>query len=273
MIVRALVENISRSEALGCEHGLSLALTTRARTVLFDAGASGLFAQNAQKLGVDLRAVDLMVLSHGHYDHGGGIPAFLSLNKTAKLYVRQGAFDPRFAREPDGASRDIGLDPALADEPRVVLTPERHMIGEGMELFSGVEGSWPLPPGNAELFAMEDGRPVPDRFGHEQNLAVREDGMLALFCGCAHRGVLNILGRFKALYGRMPDHVIGGLHLYRTPLDAQGEGSLREIARRLLDTGARFHTCHCTGAAQYGVLKSVMGERIDYLETGKGLAL
>ena len=72
MIIKVLSENTAASDEFGCEHGLSLYVETGKHRLLFDTGASDLFAKNAARLGVELSAVDTAVLSHGHYDHGGG---------------------------------------------------------------------------------------------------------------------------------------------------------------------------------------------------------
>ena len=89
MKVAVLMENTAQE---GCglvpEHGLSLYIEYRGKRLLLDGGASGRFADNAQKLGVDLADVDLGVLSHGHYDHADGLRRFFQLNQRAKVYVR-----------------------------------------------------------------------------------------------------------------------------------------------------------------------------------------
>lgn len=113
MIIKVLSENTAATKEFGYEHGLSLYVETAKHSLLFDTGASGLFAENAARLGVDLSAVDVAVLSHGHYDHGGGLKTFLDKNKQAKVYVRKQAFEPHYADGPDGTKVDIGLDGAL----------------------------------------------------------------------------------------------------------------------------------------------------------------
>ena len=91
-----LMENTTGREDLTCEHGLSLYIEACGKKILFDAGQTGAFADNAQKLGVDLKSVDLAILSHGHYDHSGGLMRFLQINDTAKVYVHKDAFNPHF---------------------------------------------------------------------------------------------------------------------------------------------------------------------------------
>ena len=87
-----LVENTSLNEHYRCEHGLSLFIETAGQRILFDTGQSDLFAENAEKLGVDLSQVDFAVISHGHYDHGGGIQKFLDINHSAPVYIHEDAF-------------------------------------------------------------------------------------------------------------------------------------------------------------------------------------
>ncbi|NCA67648.1 MAG: MBL fold metallo-hydrolase, partial [Clostridia bacterium] len=79
MKITTLCENTSISPEFKCEHGLSFYVETKKHKLLFDTGESGIFAENAAKLGIDLSEVDIAVISHGHYDHGGGLPAFLGM--------------------------------------------------------------------------------------------------------------------------------------------------------------------------------------------------
>ena len=128
MRIVTLIENTGCREDLVQEHGLSLYIETGAVKILFDAGQSGAFADNAQKLGVDLSRVDFMVLSHGHYDHGGGIRRFLEINKTAPVYLSRDAFAPCH----NGSRSYIGLDGSLAENPRLVF------VDGDLELFPGI---------------------------------------------------------------------------------------------------------------------------------------
>ena len=102
MRFRFLMEN--KTDGPGCiaEHGLSIYIETQGRRILFDTGASGLFVQNAEKLGVDLGRVDDVVISHGHYDHTGGVPAFCDCNKTAPIYIHKNAFHETYGLEQNG---------------------------------------------------------------------------------------------------------------------------------------------------------------------------
>jgi len=272
--ILALIENTTKKKELLCEHGLSLYLETEKRKVIFDTGASPAFAKNAKALGVDLSAVDLAVLSHGHYDHGGGLATFLELNSRAKIYLDQKAFGEYYANAPDGTKRYIGLDPALAEEPRFVFLRKDTILEEGMELFSEVTGDLFCASGNAQLLAQKEGCFFCDPFEHEQNLAIMEKGKRILIAGCAHRGIANILTHYQRKYNSWPDHVVGGFHLSgRSAACCEPPEFVVSLGNWLLKTGAMFHTCHCTGLEAYRSLKEVMGEKIEYLSTGSEIII
>ena len=274
MIITALVENTTLREDLGTEHGLSLFIETEKHKLLFDTGASSLFAENAVKLGIDLSTVDLVILSHGHYDHGGGLPKFLSINHRASVYLHQQADGHFFSRGRDGTLRYIGLDRTLLAEPRLVFAEDREVINHELSLFAHVTGRSHVPSGNRHLLRQAGQDHIPDDFRHEQNLIIQEEGKEVLIAGCAHRGILNILDAFKQERGRMPDVVIGGFHLYHhSQKTSEDPRVIDEIARGLLESGAMFYTGHCTGEAAYHQMKKIMGDRIDYLSTGRQILL
>ncbi len=89
MLIKTLVENTSLSKDFGSEHGLSLYIETQNHKILFDVGASDLFLQNAKKLDVNIADVDFLAISHGHYDHGGGLKTFLEENTKAEVFLRK----------------------------------------------------------------------------------------------------------------------------------------------------------------------------------------
>jgi len=107
MKIITLIENHVNSPGLVAEHGLSLYIDTGNKKILFDTGQSGLFIQNAQKLGIDIREIDLLVISHGHYDHTGGLYQFLEVNKKATVYAKKEIFTPKYS----GKTRFIGTQP------------------------------------------------------------------------------------------------------------------------------------------------------------------
>ncbi len=274
MKITALAENTSCKEGIKAEHGLSLLIETQEKTILFDTGASDLFAQNAKMLAIDLAKVDFAVLSHGHYDHSGGMKTFLELNSKAPIYLRKSAFGPYYAEREGGKNEFIGVDQSLLTNNRVIITGKETPLGKGLSLFSNVKGDRFLPTGNKSLLKKTEGGYEKDDFSHEQNLVIEEDGVSLLVSGCSHRGIVNIVDHFHTLFGHYPTHVIGGFHLYnhRTGKPESTE-TLHQIADALLVSVATYYTCHCTGEENYRVLRTFMGDKVEYLSGGKTLDL
>ena len=257
-----LLENTSLRPELTAEHGLSLYVEACGKRILFDSGQSDAFARNAEVLGVDLSRVDFMVLSHGHYDHGGGISAFLAVNDHAPVYVHPRAFEPHY----NGTEKYIGLDPALRDSGRIRFVERRTELCPGVRLIPGTDVPQPFGANAYGLNVLEDGVFRPDGFGHEQYLELTENGQRILFSGCSHRGILNIVDFFR------PDVLIGGFHFKK--LDPVASAPvLEDAAVRLAAYPTRYFTCHCTGTAQYAFLKARMGDALGYLSTGSRLSL
>lgn len=256
MKITVLTENTSHL-GLPCEHGLSLYIEANGVKLLFDSGQSGLFAENAARLGVDLSAVEIAVLSHGHYDHGGGLMRFLQLNQKAKIYMSRHAFDPYYNGE-----RYIGLDASLRDSGRIVPTDGMTSLGSGLTLCDLNDIETEPAPGAAGLNRMENGVMIPDDFRHEQYLLIEESGKRVLFSACSHKGVLAIAERFR------PDVLIGGFHFMKLPLDEK----LLGYAERLNACDTEYYTCHCTGVEQYDFIKPHM-PRLHYISTGDMLTI
>ncbi len=255
--ITVLSENTSVC-GLPAEHGLSLFVEAAGRRFLFDTGASELFARNADALGIDLDAAEFAVLSHGHNDHGGGLRTFFGRNAHAPVYASRCAFEPHF----NAADRNIGLDPSLLDTGRFVFVDGELRISEGLTLFPCLGGTPAADFDPGGLKTLRGGRLIPEDFRHEQYLLAEENGRRVLFSGCSHRGVLNLMRRFR------PDVLIGGFHFFRLPLDE----ALAARAAALDAFPASYYTCHCTGEAQYAFLKERM-KNLGYLHTGDKIEL
>lgn len=267
MIVKTLAENTTISENYGSEHGLSLYIETKKHKLLFDMGKTDLFLQNAIKMNVELSEVDIAVISHGHYDHGGGLKWFLEKNSKAKIYVNKKAFEGHYSKRPNGIA-DIGLDASLQINNRINLVGDYLRIDDELELFSGVNGRELPSLSNKTLLMMKDGVLVEDAFEHEQNLIITEENKTLLVAGCAHNGIVNIMERFMKLKGATADTVIGGFHLFN-PSTNQTEARelIHAIGEKLEKSKTLYYTCHCTGLVAYKQLQEVLKEQIQYLAT------
>lgn len=252
------MENTCCCPGLVAEHGLSLLVETAGVRILFDVGATPAFAANAERMGVDLAAVDLAVLSHGHYDHGGGLARFLELNTRAVVRVSPYAFGGHY----NAAGRDIGIDAALEAHPRVLPTPgESFSPIPGVTLYAGrVVGDAAEDISGGMTMALGDTR-LPEDFRHEQYMLVEESGRRILFSGCSHRGVLRIVRHFR------PDIFVGGFHFMK--LDPQRDAdTLSAAAAELAAYPTMYWTGHCTGEGAFRLMQSRMGKRLRAFSTG-----
>ena len=161
MRIISLAENTSCRKDLGAEHGLSLYIETLNHKLLFDMGQTGLFAENARKLDVDLAAVNIAILSHGHYDHGGGLETFLKINRKAPVYLSRHAFEAHY----NGTEKYIGLDVKLQAHPRLIFTEDVTPICKGLTLYSCNEKNMTCPPvqKNGKTVGKNRDSPAPKR--------------------------------------------------------------------------------------------------------------
>ena len=258
MKIISLVENTSVNHDIEAEHGLSLYIESKNHKILFDMGQTDLFLKNAKRLGVDLSQVDIAILSHGHYDHGGGLEEFLKINKKAYVYVSQYAFDTYY----NGKKKYIGLDTSLKDNKRLIFTNGKVEVDEEITLYHCNDRVKRYDLGSFGLNVKKEENYFPDDFRHEQYLLIEEDGKQILFSGCSHKGILNIAEWFQ------PDVLIGGFHFSKLPLD----DTLKDYAQYLDGFKTEYYTCHCTGIEQFSFMKQFMS-RLSYLSAGQILQL
>jgi len=267
-----LVEN--EMGETGCEaaHGLSFYVETANHKMLFDTSPSEVVLRNAQKLGVDLTAVDTVILSHGHYDHSGGILSFVQFNPKAKIYMQHNAGGEYYAFDGEEKGfRYIGIDKKILSLPQVQLLKGDTKIDDELQLFTVDNRAFPLPLINKRLHELCNGQYIQDEFHHEQNLLLTADGKKILFCGCAHNGILNVMETLERKFGSdsLSDLVIGGFHLMkRTEFSEADSAEVTEIAKRLKSYKAHFATCHCTGLPVFNQMKEIMGDQLSYVRSG-----
>lgn len=259
MKVTVLMENTAVNSQFYAEHGLSLYLETEGHRILFDMGQTEAFADNAEKLGVDLQKVDFAVLSHGHYDHGGGLKRFLEINHTAPVYLSRFAFEPHFS----GREKNIGLDPALQENERLHEIGDTYTLAEGIKLYSCNGFARPFETNSYGLYTMRDGKLIEEDFRHEQYMVLHEEGRRIVISGCSHKGILNITEWLR------PDVLIGGFHFKKLDPARAGRQVLEDAARRLKEYSTTFYTGHCTGTEQLSFLKKRMGEQLHGFSAGQ----
>lgn len=258
--------------ALRHEHGLSFLIETGEARVLFDTGASGeVLLHNMEVLGIDPQRLSALALSHGHYDHTGGLPDLLPhLAPHLPLYANPDLFRERFSRRKSGlksVGMSIGREELAA---RLTL----HLSAEPTEIAPGTWTTGEItkrsePEGASKHhFVRGDGGFVRDSYRDDLSLVLEAGAGLVVVCGCCHAGLLNTLAHVQRKFGRGIVAVVGGAHLG----DVSGT-ELAHIAAVLRETynSPHLHLNHCTGDKAIEVLRRAFGERASPCPAGTTL--
>lgn len=264
MKILSLVENTTKCD-LEVKHGLSLYIETNTHKILFDVGPDETLFRNAKKRNINLADIDMVIISHGHHDHGGALKEFLNVNTKAKIYVQAKAFEPHYSMA-SGTKSSISLDASLMHHPQMVLLDGNYQIDENLFLFT-VKDTHRCHSIANDVLLNNQGK---DDFIHEQNLIIK-DKCNVLIMGCGHTGIVNILEEAKAYH---PKVCIGGFHLMipRTHQTIPCE-VLDEIATYLQGyPNMQFYTCHCTGEDAYAYLAKSL-PNLSYFACGDYLEI
>ena len=262
MKITTLMDNLVYDRHLYAEHGLSFYIEKNERRILFDTGQSGNFIYNASLLGIDLSKVDDVVISHGHYDHTGGLYDFSKINKTAKIHVKNGAFEKKYRRN----GRDyIGCpyDKELF-AGRLNIVEKTEHLGDEISIipFVNIVNKDDLHYDGMKV-SKEDGF-IDDEFEDEQFLVVVNDGRITVISGCSHNGITNIIETVKEVFDKPVETVIGGFHLVKN--DEKQTGAVVDYFKN--SDECTLGVSHCTGIEAYGRLVSALDNRVFYNHTG-----
>ena len=246
--VLSLVENTADKAGLLGEHGLAMWIEIGDRRVLFDTGQGLTLLHNARELGVRLQRADAIVLSHGHYDHTGGLATALDRAKGARVYAHPEAFRPRFARDPNGGARSVGI--READKDAAHNSPvEIAETTQPTEIVKGLFATGPVPrrADYEEIsgpFFLDNACRQPDPLTDDQALFFDTEKGIVVLLGCAHAGVINTLAHVQRLTnGRPVQAVIGGMHL-RNASQERIERTLSAMEQMNIHC---LRPAHCTG--------------------------
>lgn len=278
MEISILLENDvcqSCSTKLSSEHGLSMHIKSNNKNILFDTGQTDLFANNAKEMGIDISNVELLVLSHGHYDHGGGLKKFFDLNKKAKVYMHRKAIENYYSSS-KGEPRYIGFDKTVIDEnlDRIVFIENDTEISEGVTVLTKFPKTFPLPTGNSKLHKQENGKLVDDKFEHEILLLLSEGGKNIVFTACSHSGIVNMTNKAKEyLKGKEIRAVLGGFHLSSNGKNAESDEYIQNLTSEIKSFELPFYTGHCTGTENFMKMKKVLGENLKSMNVGEKILL
>lgn len=261
-----LVDNDAQ-EGLGCEWGFSALIETDGATILLDSGASGLFAQNAQALGIDLADVDYCVLSHAHFDHADGFGDFFAINDHAPLLIRSSCEETCWS-DAKGDMKYIGIQRGLLEQQALRIervdgtlqfAPGAWLLGhdaEGLEAIGERE----------HLYLKTDDGLVGDGFAHEQSLIIETPEGLVIFNSCSHGGIETIINEARAAFPGKPIRaLVGGLHLF-----LREDDEVRALAQTIRELGIdKIYTGHCTGEHALEILQEELPDIVEATYAGQ----
>ncbi|MDB9315273.1 MBL fold metallo-hydrolase [Spirulina sp. CS-785/01] len=212
--ITVLVENTAGGRGLLGEHGISFLIETDSHRVLFDTGQGFVLQHNAKQLGISLDHLDAVALSHGHYDHTGGLPDLLSHISCPALFVHPGALSPKYS--PRGEIGSPLQEEHLKQQVgRMVWTEKPTEVVPGVYLTGTIPRNHPLEDTGGK-FWLDRNHDTIDPILDDQALYVETPVGLVVVLGCAHAGVINTLDHIAQITGRQRFYaVIGGMHLLR----------------------------------------------------------
>lgn len=258
--ITTLIENMQDAEKkLAYEHGFSVFVEADGEKILFDTGQTGAFVKNAELLDVDLSGVDAVVLSHGHYDHTGGVPAVLEvLKKRTPFYIGKEFFLPKYKLLEDGSYKYNGnpFERELLEQKENLV--KLHFVEDGVTwltenivLLKGFDRVTEYEEINPKFFIKTEDSYVQDLFIDEIALGVLTEEGLVLIVGCSHVGIVNILEHVKRTLAVPVTAVLGGTHLVEAD-----EKRLVKTAEALKRHGVKtVAVSHCTGESGMELLK------------------
>lgn len=226
---------------LFAEHGFSVFIEKDDQSpILFDTGSSDVFMKNANILRKDLTKVEKIIISHGHYDHAGGLKHLSQIDKKFKVLVRQEIFTPKYNDE-----KFIGIDWKDLNQPIEfeLIRDKITEISKGVYTFGPVQMKNDFEEPDPNFFIFKDGQKVRDFFDEELNLVIDDIDGIVLITGCAHRGVVNTVEEALKSFGKRIKTLVGGFHLYKASLS-----KIERVTDALKKLGVKqIIPCHCTG--------------------------
>ena len=240
------------------EHGLSLYIEDIDKNILFDTGQSGKFILNAKKMNIDLNKLDLIVLSHGHYDHTGGLEAILKIKNGIPIIAHPQVIDDKYSFK-NGKITFIGMP--VKKKWNFEFTKKFKQISKNIYFLGEIEKNYQLP--ETHFFKDKVGKRH-DEFNDDSALIIKNNDKISIICGCCHSGLINTIEAAKKHFNDKIHNIVGGFHL-KDPESKLVKDSVEYLRRIDPDF---IGISHCTSEEVGELLKREFKGKTHIVKTG-----
>lgn len=269
-IITTLSENNAALPPFLGEQGISVLIETGPSYLLLDTGQSISVNHNLDALGVDISRITKIVLSHGHFDHTGGLrPLLQKMRRQIDIVAHPDVFSAKYSHVENHPDRYIGIPFSQMEleslGARFQFNRHPAVLADGII----TTGEVPMTTGyekiDSHLYVKEDGKLNPDPLLDDLSIIVKSSGGLVVILGCAHRGMINTLNHARHLTGiNEIELVMGGSHL----IGSSEERIWQTIAALKEMDVKKIGLCHCTSLPVEAVLAQEFGDRFFFNSTG-----
>ncbi|WP_415225790.1 MBL fold metallo-hydrolase [Psychromonas sp.] len=273
--ITLLVDNRAET-GLKHEHGLSVLIEQQGKRILFDNGQNDALFYNAEKLATPLHSLDLIILSHGHYDHGGNLARLLDINPDALFYAHPDCMQTRYSLHPNKAPRTISLTKTVVEAIEAFPDNQKKFITSPTEICSGIWLTGQIPrlceiEDTGGPFFLDKEKKQVDQLNDDMSLWIETEDGLTVICGCCHSGIINTLNYIKQQTGEAAriNNLLGGLHLVNAN-QQRLNGTIDYLNKQHIET---IYPAHCTGDNSILLLKKQFKNKLQTAKAGLQLTL
>ncbi len=271
MKISVLIENTTYKKDILAEHGLSLFIETDNCKILFDAGQTDALIKNAETMNISLADIDYVVISHGHFDHTGGLPQFCRINKKAEVYIHRDSFGDFYGEDKDGLSDGLKTGILWTEREteetrdRLSYTAGPYWINDDMVISGTIPDTIRAEQTEKFLVKKDKDKYIKDNMDHEQILVLKEKEKLYIFSGCSHTGVIAAVNYAKYFFPETEIKLFAaGMHLFNSSSDER-----KKIFRNLFEENIDYILpFHCTGSMAIFELKNYLEDKCKILNAG-----